>query len=411
MRVSTSTPAPPQPPKARPASGSDISRRRAQPFNPTFRPLVPPPATETSPPRDGVIRETPAASEAPLKALTAGPNVFVTAAILGRSSVATDPVPLPAVADSGLPRPTAGSSATIPPDVLNRQPQPPAQFRSPDDGVHAGQPPKPRLDRPPLAGTDGPKPPTSPPAAASPTHGTTAHSSQPTAEPAPTAPAVVSHASTSDGQAAESPEISPAPEPAPTGDASDGLAPASNADRVAAADRPPDVRAADKIADGVQNAIETGGRTLRVRLDPPELGGVAVEAHRVEGKLTVRLTFESPDAAKLASDGMPALREALVARGLETADLEIQISVEKLSEKSGVEKSDATSDRRDDDSRPTPQRDPSFQDRGRQPDTAPRQPGGVRPRGYNVRADVLAADGPALPTPRRGRVTNLDIEV
>ena len=108
-------------------------------------------------------------------------------------------------------------------------------------------------------------------------------------------------------------------------------------------------RAAATIADTVRESLETGVRPIRVRLDPPELGGVAVEAHRVEGKLTVRLTFESPEAAKLAGDGLPALREMLAARGIDGRDVDIQITLDRTLSDKTVDRSEPTADRRDGD--------------------------------------------------------------
>ena len=126
--------------------------------------------------------------------------------------------------------------------------------------------------------------------------------------------------------------------PRPEGGAND-LRPGTEQPPVAAAsaDLPPPADAADakasrlaaSVADTVRESIETGVRPLRARLDPPGLGHVTVEADRTDGRLSVRLTFESPEAAKLAAENLPALRESLAARGHERDAVDVRIDVAK----------------------------------------------------------------------------------
>lgn len=88
------------------------------------------------------------------------------------------------------------------------------------------------------------------------------------------------------------------------------------------------VKVATQLTTAVEQAIETNARPLRMRLDPPELGSIAVEIRRDGGQVQIEVQFESARALKLASEGVEAFRESLVAKGFDVDADQIRLQLE-----------------------------------------------------------------------------------
>lgn len=83
-----------------------------------------------------------------------------------------------------------------------------------------------------------------------------------------------------------------------------------------------------QVATAVQEAVETNVTPLRVRLDPPELGSIAVEIRRDAGQLQIEIQFESSDALRAARDGVDSLRESLSAKGIDVDAEQVRLKLE-----------------------------------------------------------------------------------
>ncbi|HYE90848.1 MAG TPA: flagellar hook-length control protein FliK [Terriglobales bacterium] len=71
-----------------------------------------------------------------------------------------------------------------------------------------------------------------------------------------------------------------------------------------------------------------GQHEISVRLDPPELGGVQVDA-RLEGtRLTVRIHAEQAAARELLAEALPRLRASLAEQGFVPGEVSVQLGLD-----------------------------------------------------------------------------------
>ena len=281
--------------------------------------------------------------------------------------------PIPPVGGDRPPRPAESGVPQIvttagPPQVVaarrppRNPPAAPVEFATRLAATPAARPSvppaeSPRPDGPPAEGPEGPPATTGPAWVPGPLPSDPA---PPRTDPPPEggvtafgdAPAARRPAAGSPATPAHDPPATRRPEPALTDSPADSDFPKVSAAAAETAAPEPEAaapkasRLTASVADAVRESVETGVRPLRARLDPPGLGHVTVEADRAEGRLSVRLTFESPEAARLAAENLPALRESLAARGHERDAVEVRIDVARSdSEREPVAESAAPSDR------------------------------------------------------------------
>lgn len=101
-----------------------------------------------------------------------------------------------------------------------------------------------------------------------------------------------------------------------------------------------------QVATAIDRAIETNARPLRLRLDPPELGSIAVEIRRDAGQVQIEIRFESTAALRLARDGVDGLRESLAAKGIDVDADQIRLQID-IGRDAKVSNTNATGDQPD----------------------------------------------------------------
>ncbi len=80
-----------------------------------------------------------------------------------------------------------------------------------------------------------------------------------------------------------------------------------------------------KLAAYVQQAGDTG-KTLKIRLNPPELGTLQIEVGRQSGQITARLEVEMASVKTLILEQMHLLRDALQGQGIKLENIEVEIN-------------------------------------------------------------------------------------
>ena len=110
---------------------------------------------------------------------------------------------------------------------------------------------------------------------------------------------------------------------------------------------PPEARFAaenhEKIVTGVRGELLPNGGTMRLRLDPPELGTLQVSLHMRNGVVTAAFETANNDAARMLSHTLGDLRATLESHG---------ITVDKLHVQQSPRDEGGASSRRDDSERP-----------------------------------------------------------
>ncbi|WP_237226827.1 flagellar hook-length control protein FliK [Rubinisphaera sp. JC750] len=89
---------------------------------------------------------------------------------------------------------------------------------------------------------------------------------------------------------------------------------------------------AEKLSSYMQSAAESG-KSLRIRLNPKELGVLQIEVQRVDGQTTARLEVETPAARSIVMEQLHMLRDSLQSQGIRLDQLEVELN-EHLSEQS-----------------------------------------------------------------------------
>jgi flagellar hook-length control protein FliK len=97
-----------------------------------------------------------------------------------------------------------------------------------------------------------------------------------------------------------------------------------------APDVPPETRFAadnhEKIVSGVRGELLPNGGTMKLRLDPPELGTLQVSLHLRDGVVTAAFQTSNDDAARMLSHTLGDLRATLEAHGIAVDKLHVQQS-------------------------------------------------------------------------------------
>lgn len=90
----------------------------------------------------------------------------------------------------------------------------------------------------------------------------------------------------------------------------------------------PEVRFAednhDNIVSGVRGQLMPNGGTMRIRLDPPELGPLAVTVRLRNGVMEASFEASSDEAAKLLSHSLGSLKTSLESQGVNVERLHVQ---------------------------------------------------------------------------------------
>lgn len=96
----------------------------------------------------------------------------------------------------------------------------------------------------------------------------------------------------------------------------------------AAAARPPEVRFAEanhgQIVTGVRGELLPNGGSMKIRLDPPQLGALQVTVHMRDGVMTASFETSSDEATKLLSHSLGQLKTALESQGVSVDRLHVQ---------------------------------------------------------------------------------------
>jgi flagellar hook-length control protein FliK len=79
------------------------------------------------------------------------------------------------------------------------------------------------------------------------------------------------------------------------------------------------------VAQAVHIAVSRGGDRVAVHLEPEHLGRVEVILSRDAGGVTAHLRVESPQAHQALASELPALRQALEARGVSLVHVQVDL--------------------------------------------------------------------------------------
>lgn len=80
----------------------------------------------------------------------------------------------------------------------------------------------------------------------------------------------------------------------------------------------------DRVARGLRTAVNQGGGTVTLRLNPPELGLVRIQMEVQDGVVSAKFTTEHESVRHLLNQQMGQLREALQRQGLSIDRLDVQ---------------------------------------------------------------------------------------
>jgi flagellar hook-length control protein FliK len=123
--------------------------------------------------------------------------------------------------------------------------------------------------------------------------------------------------------------------PGPNADSSVGAAPIPSAlapreaDAVAETHRPDPVRdPIDQIATRLRDVRGPGRHEISVRLDPPELGAVRIDARLDGARLSLSIVAEHAPTGELLADALPRLRETLSQQGFVPANVTVHLGFE-----------------------------------------------------------------------------------
>jgi flagellar hook-length control protein FliK len=128
-----------------------------------------------------------------------------------------------------------------------------------------------------------------------------------------------------DGEAVPSPSDSAIAGPsAPAASAT--LRPASDA---AASARPEPVRdPVDQIATRLRDVRTDGRHEISLRLDPPDLGAVRIDARLEGARLSVQIRAEQATTGEALADALPRLREALSQQGFVPSEISVHLGLD-----------------------------------------------------------------------------------
>lgn len=81
-----------------------------------------------------------------------------------------------------------------------------------------------------------------------------------------------------------------------------------------------------RIISGIRQELLPNGGTMRIRLDPPELGALQVKIEMRDGHLTASFETSNDDATRLLSHSLTQLKQALESHGVSVEKLQVQQS-------------------------------------------------------------------------------------
>jgi len=81
----------------------------------------------------------------------------------------------------------------------------------------------------------------------------------------------------------------------------------------------------EKLTSYMQSAAETG-KSLRIRLNPRELGLLQIEVQQIDGQTTARLEVETPAAKSIVMEQLHMLRDSLQQQGIRLDQLEVELN-------------------------------------------------------------------------------------
>jgi flagellar hook-length control protein FliK len=82
----------------------------------------------------------------------------------------------------------------------------------------------------------------------------------------------------------------------------------------------------DRIVSSVRSELIPGGGTMRIRLDPPQLGELQVTVHMIDGVMTASFETSTDHATRLLSHNLGQLKQALETQGISVDKLHVQQS-------------------------------------------------------------------------------------
>jgi flagellar hook-length control protein FliK len=111
--------------------------------------------------------------------------------------------------------------------------------------------------------------------------------------------------------------------------ASPGAAsPASAANAPAQPELPPEARFAEtnhaNVVSSMRSQLMPNGGTMRIRLDPPQLGALQVTVHMRDGVMTTSFETSTDEATKLLSHSLAQLKGVLESQGVNVEKLQVQ---------------------------------------------------------------------------------------
>jgi flagellar hook-length control protein FliK len=84
----------------------------------------------------------------------------------------------------------------------------------------------------------------------------------------------------------------------------------------------------DQIATRLGEVRGQGRHELSLRLDPPDLGAVRIDARLEGARLHVQIRAEHAPTGELLADALPRLRESLVQQGFVPADVSVHLGLD-----------------------------------------------------------------------------------
>jgi flagellar hook-length control protein FliK len=97
---------------------------------------------------------------------------------------------------------------------------------------------------------------------------------------------------------------------------------------------PPEVRFAEtnhaNIVSSMRSQLMPNGGTMRIRLDPPQLGALQVTVQMKNGVMTASFETSSEEATRLLSHSLSDLKSVLESQGVNVEKLQVQQSPREL---------------------------------------------------------------------------------
>lgn len=108
----------------------------------------------------------------------------------------------------------------------------------------------------------------------------------------------------------------------------DSAAPASAPNAPARPDLPPEARFAEtnhaNVVSSMRAQLMPNGGTMRIRLDPPQLGALQVTVHMRDGVMTASFETSTDEATRLLSHSLSQLKGVLESQGVNVEKLQVQ---------------------------------------------------------------------------------------